>query len=44
MKIETMKITSWNSKKLGISVILSKGNFYLEINLGKKTFIIGFVK
>lgn len=44
MKIETMKIRSKSSKKYGINVLVSKGNLYIELGLGKLVFMIGILK
>lgn len=41
MKIETMKIKSNSIKKYGINVLFSKGNFYIELGLGKLVFMVG---
>lgn len=44
MKLETMKVRSKTSRKFGINIIISKGNLYLELGLGKLTLIIGLMK
>jgi hypothetical protein len=44
MKLETMKVRSKASRKFGINIIFSKGNIYLELGLGKLTYIIGLMK
>ena len=44
MKLQTMKIRSKDTKKIGVNFITSNKNFYVELNLGKLTFLIGFFK
>jgi hypothetical protein len=44
LEIETLKVRTKYGRKIGIQILIQKIGLFIEIGLGKTTYLIGFLK